>query len=334
MSRALVLTAAAFVLVGTGCGATSPDVETPAHSVEPSGVEEVVEPAPAAKRPCWTWTMLEQRIPHVKISPRGFGQLDLEDVATIDEIIQSFEQRPRGAEVRELRIRGQASANEEAAANRAFRRAEVVRNRLASRWGEEAPLMILVGFVHQVPLCTSTEPCEPEPQVGVDFELLEHYPMRCRDGRAEYDPVWSDHLRRRIQGNPDADGWCRAWIHLPIHISFERNDATLDGFARDMLIEFHNSLNAPREGEILRLRVAGHSAYHEEDHDAISWRRAAAVADAAVSIGYRWPFEVRGFGSERQLCSETSSCDYAVNRRVEFDMLVRNARACEDDPDF
>jgi len=115
------------------------------------------------------------------------------------------------------------------------------------------------------------------------------------------------------------------WVHLPTTINYERGSSRLSDANRAMLNEAHATMAA--RTDIVRVRIEGHAddGGSEERNNLLAEERAMGVLDYLTGT-LRMPrelFEVQSYGNNRPLTSGTTNADDAVNRRVEFTILVR-----------
>lgn len=115
------------------------------------------------------------------------------------------------------------------------------------------------------------------------------------------------------------------WVHMPTRINYERGSSRLTDPHRAMLNEAHASMTA--RTDIVRVRIEGHAddGGSQERNNLLANERAMGVMDYLT--GHlnmpRELFEVQSYGNDQPLTSGTTGADDAVNRRVEFTILVR-----------
>ncbi len=109
--------------------------------------------------------------------------------------------------------------------------------------------------------------------------------------------------------------------HLQIdrHINFATDSDEILADSNDLLDHIAAFINSHR-AQIGHLRIIGHTdaAGGAEANQALSERRAAAVAQALSSRGVTIQLEHSGVGETQHLCNEDTDACHAQNRRVEF----------------
>ena len=118
------------------------------------------------------------------------------------------------------------------------------------------------------------------------------------------------------------------WIDLGgTRILFPNGAAALDAESRRLLDEMVASVRS--RTDILRVRVRGHtdSRGAAASNTRLSRERAESVIRYLVSLGVpETMFEPQGMGSTMPLADESSASERELNRRVDFQVLVRRCR--------
>lgn len=113
------------------------------------------------------------------------------------------------------------------------------------------------------------------------------------------------------------------WWHLPGSIHFATGGTEVDARSRLFLQEAVQMMQG--RDDVVRVRVEGHTDErgNAQANRALSEQRARSVADLLTSMGVpRDRIEIVGYGSERRLATGDTPEDNAINRRIEFSLLM------------
>ncbi|MCB9598146.1 MAG: OmpA family protein [Sandaracinaceae bacterium] len=113
------------------------------------------------------------------------------------------------------------------------------------------------------------------------------------------------------------------WWHLPGSIHFATGGTEVDARSRLFLEEAVRMMRD--RNDVLRVRVEGHTDERGNDGDnlRLSEQRARSVADLLTGMGVpRDRIEVVGYGSQQRLATGNTPEDNAINRRIEFSLLM------------
>jgi outer membrane protein OmpA-like peptidoglycan-associated protein len=123
-------------------------------------------------------------------------------------------------------------------------------------------------------------------------------------------------------------GTYEEWIDLGgTRILFPNGAATLDAEARRLLDEAVATVRT--RTDVLRVRVRGHTDSRGPDasNQALSQQRSDAVVQYLASLGIpATMLESTAMGSSQPLADESSASERELNRRVDFQVLVRRCR--------
>ncbi len=113
------------------------------------------------------------------------------------------------------------------------------------------------------------------------------------------------------------------WWHLPGSIHFATGGTDVDVRSRMFLEEAVRMVQG--RDDVVRVRIEGHTDERGNDGDnlALSEQRARSVADILVGMGVpRDRLEIVGYGSQQRLATGNTPEDHALNRRIEFSLLM------------
>ena len=113
------------------------------------------------------------------------------------------------------------------------------------------------------------------------------------------------------------------WWHLPGSIHFATNGTDVDARSRLFLEEAVRMMRD--RNDVVRVRVEGHTDErgNANDNHRLSEERARSVADLLTGMGVpRDRIEIVGYGSQQRLATGGTAEDHAINRRIEFSLLM------------
>ena len=113
------------------------------------------------------------------------------------------------------------------------------------------------------------------------------------------------------------------WWHLPGSIHFATGGTEVDARSRLFLEEAVRMMRD--RNDVVRVRIEGHTDERGNPaaNRALSEQRARSVADLLTGMGVpRDRIEIIGYGSERRIATGDTVEDRAINRRIEFSLLM------------